>query len=67
MVGLNEVLDEGLPLHPLQKEAIIKTNLTFADRYKYPLEAIKGHRELNATQCPGDEIMEIIKRLRTSF
>ncbi len=63
-VGTVVVGKPGVPLAPLQKEALVQTARIFAKRFDFPLEQTKGHREVYATQCPGLEIMNVIKDIR---
>lgn len=61
----------GMPeqsLHPLQEQAIIMTNVTLATRFELDLKtAIKGHRDFNPTQCPGDEIYNLLNHVRDFY
>lgn len=62
--GIAVVSGPRSPLHPLQREAVIQIAHTLQKRYQLPPESILGHRDKNATQCPGDEIYSIIQALR---
>lgn len=64
-VGVCTVGMPGLALHPLQREAIIRTNRVLVNRFQLdPKAAIKGHRDFNPTQCPGDEIYALLSDIR---
>lgn len=70
-VGIVVVGHPSYKMDPLQREALIMTNLTFGHRFKLNLRdtingkpVLGGHRDFNATQCPGDEVYEIIEGLR---
>lgn len=53
------------PLHPLQKVAIRETAQIMAKRYGLDVRKdIYGHRDFNATQCPGDEIYKVITDIK---
>jgi hypothetical protein len=51
-------------LHPLQKQALIQTNLILMARFGLSRQDLFCHRDLNKTFCPGDEIADIIRGLR---
>lgn len=63
-VGICVISKPGQPLHPLQREALIQTIKTLLARFQLPVSALYGHRELYPTACPGDEIFQIITRIR---
>lgn len=63
-VGICVVGGPKYKLHPLQRIALIQTNIILADRFNYDVKDIKCHRELYKTQCPGDEVYRLIKCLR---
>lgn len=51
-------------LHPLQAEALKETCRILALRYQIEPFQIKGHRDYNKTQCPGDEIYAFLPEVR---
>ena len=66
-VGICTVGHPDYGLHPLQEQAIIMTNMALAARFNLLSrldDAIKGHRDFNPTQCPGDEIYELLQHIR---
>lgn len=63
-VGICTIGHPSYPLHELQRKAIVNTNLLLRNRFQLPLSAIRGHRDFNPTQCPGDEIYALVKQLR---
>jgi N-acetylmuramoyl-L-alanine amidase len=54
----------GYPLHPLQRKALIQTNLILMARFGLTRNDLYCHRDLNHTQCPGNEIAGVIQGLR---
>lgn len=66
-VGICVIGGPKYKLHPLQRTALIQTNIILSERFGYPLEAVKCHRDLNKTQCPGDEIAKVIAALKADF
>lgn len=66
-VGICTIGHPNYELHSLQALAIVMTNLTLCNRFELDhSKAIKGHREFNPTQCPGDEIFELLEGLRNT-
>ena len=63
-VGICTIGMPGQPLHSLQREAIINTNKIFLVRYKLKMSALVGHRDFYATQCPGNEIYNVLQQIK---
>lgn len=65
-VGVCVVGKPDLPLHPLQRAALLATLKTFGERFELPRSAVKGHQEMpnQATACPGAEILALVKDWR---
>jgi len=64
-VGICTIGSPRYDLDPLQATAIAMVNAILADRFELRLkDALMGHRDFNATQCPGDEIYQLIKHLK---
>lgn len=63
-VGICTIGRPGVLLHPLQQLAVVMTNLTFLKRFKLPATAIGGHRDFNATECPGPDVYKLINELK---
>jgi hypothetical protein len=64
-VGICVVGSPKYQMHPLQKAALRNTCRALLNRFKLPLSSVKLHREVNPTECPGEEISELIKKFRT--
>lgn len=64
MLGVCVIGRPGMDLHPLQREAIIQVAHLFAQRHQYPIVKTFGHRDFNATMCPGPEIYALIKAIK---
>lgn len=60
-VGVCVISGPSSKLHPLQKTAIIEVNKALIKRFGLKPSDVYGHREFNKTQCPGDEVMTLIK------
>jgi N-acetylmuramoyl-L-alanine amidase len=65
-VAICVVSGPNSPLHPLQRKALIQTNLVLMARFGLTRKDLYCHRDLNATQCPGNEIAGVIQGLRRS-
>jgi hypothetical protein len=63
-VGVCVVGGPRTPLHPLQKEAILQVAKIFTERFGLWRRAVICHRDVNKTQCPGDEIYNVIKQFK---
>lgn len=65
-VGVCVIGNPTYKLHPLQVVAIPKTLDILLHRLELPKEAVKGHRDYMATNCPGDEIYKLIRQYKSS-
>ena len=54
----------GDKLHPLQIQALEAVMATWCKRYGLAPTDMYGHRDVNATQCPGDELYGLVKAFR---
>jgi N-acetylmuramoyl-L-alanine amidase len=55
----------SLPLHPLQVEALTRLIQSVGVKYQLDVkQALRGHRDLNPTECPGDAIYRVLSGLR---
>lgn len=63
-IGVCTIGKPGRALHPLQREAIVMTNKILLARYELTPVCVVGHQEVNPTECPGPEIMNLIKQIR---
>lgn len=63
-VGVCVVGGPGWDLHDLQRKALIEALEILTERFELPRSKVLGHREVNATACPGLEILGIIKEWR---
>lgn len=65
-VGICTIGNVDYDLHPLQALAITMVNSVLAQRFDLKFkDALFGHRDFNPTQCPGDEIYQLIKHLKS--
>lgn len=63
-VGVCVIGHPSYKLHDLQKEAIKQTAHILCARFKLPVTAICGHRDVNATACPGPEIYQLVQEIK---
>ena len=68
-IGWCVVAGPGLPAHPLQIAALKLGLAIHWERYNLPKkpETIIGHRDVNPTQCPGDQIYKVIKAFKRDY
>lgn len=52
-------------LHPLQEKALWNTLDVLTKRFGLTRKQVFGHRDVNATQCPGNLIYSVIKKYRS--
>lgn len=48
----------------MQIEALLLCLDIFCKRFNLPKTAVKGHRDFNATECPGRKIYDVLKRFK---
>lgn len=63
-VGIAVVGGPKYSLHPLQHKAILEAGDVLLRRFGLKWKDVRGHRDFNATQCPGDEIYGIIQKTK---
>lgn len=63
-VGLAIVGHSDYRLHRLQIKALKEASLILCTRFEIKPEEIKGHRDFNATECPGNEIYNLLPTVR---
>ena len=64
-VGICTIGSPDLSLHPLQELAIVMTNVVLCNRFDLVIkDAVRGHRDFNPTQCPGDEIYQLLQQMK---
>lgn len=64
-IGVVVVAHPSYGLDPLQEEALKRTVDTLCRRYGLdPKKAVYGHKDLNATACPGPQIYKIVQGIK---
>jgi len=66
-MGVCVVGNKNYSIHPLQVEALKHTIDILSERKKKKKENIFGHREMEGhspNECPGKEILEIVRKIR---
>ncbi len=67
-IGVCVIGNTDYKAHPLQIEALYNTLKILVERFGLDIKTdIKMHKELNATQCPGNEIAYHVQRIRGSL
>jgi len=63
-VGICVIGGPGVPLHPLQRVAIVEVAKALTERFGLWRRDVICHRDVYKTQCPGDEIYNVIKQFK---
>lgn len=63
-VGVCVIAGPKLPPSPQQIVALRETLDILTSRFELPKTVVKGHREVNATECPGNILFSFLKTYR---
>ena len=63
-VGICVIGNTDYSFHPWQQVALLMTLQTFLTRFDLDADAIKCHRDVNTTLCPGEEIYNLVESFK---